>query len=253
MRQLRTLLPYMWRYRRGLALGMGALILKDVAAASIPLLIRVSIDSLTKASALRSILVFAVLLIAISALKGFFQYWMRVILIGISRDAEYDLRNDLFRHMVKLSPDFYARVRTGDIMARATNDLNAVRMMLGPGLMYWTETMLTFVLAVGIMAWADWPLTLAAMIPAPVVSLVVILFGRMIHTRFEQIQKMFSDISSRVQENLAGVRVVRAYVQEDAELQNFERLNSKYVTRNISLARASGMFMPLLQALIGIA
>jgi ATP-binding cassette subfamily B protein len=113
--------------------------------------------------------------------------------------------------------------------------------------------MLTFILAVGVMAWVDWPLTLVALIPAPLVSLVVVLFGRMIHTRFEQIQGMFSDISSRVQENLAGVRVVRAYVQEEAELKNFDRLNREYVSRNISLARASGMFMPLLQCLIGVA
>jgi ATP-binding cassette subfamily B multidrug efflux pump len=252
MGQLRTLLPYMWRYRRGLALGMGALILKDVAAASIPLLIRVSIDSLTKASALRSILVFAVLLIAISALKGFFQYWMRVILIGISRDAEYDLRNDLFRHMVKLSPDFYARVRTGDIMARATNDLNAVRMMLGPGIMYWTETSLTFALAIAVMAYIDWRLALLAILPAPLVSLAVIFFGRIIHERFEVIQAMFADISSRVQENLAGVRMIRAYVQEEPEMKRFATLNRAYIAQNVRLVRISGLFQPLLEALIGL-
>ena len=113
-----------------------------------------------------------------------------------------------------MSWDFYARFRTGDIMARATNDLNAVRMMLGPGIMYWTETMLTLVLAVGVMAWVDWPLALVALAPAPVVSFVVVMFGRYIHDRFERIQAMFSDISSRVQENLSGVRVIRAYMQE---------------------------------------
>ena len=139
---------------------------------------------------------------------------MRVIIIGISRDVEFDLRNDLFGRLVSLSWDFYGKYRTGDIMARSTNDLNAVRMMLGPGIMYWTETMLTLILAVGVMAWVDWPLALMALAPAPIVSFVVIVFGRMIHARFERIQKMFSDISSRVQENLAGVRVIRAYVQE---------------------------------------
>ncbi len=231
---------------------MGALIVKDIAAAIQPLIFGSGMDSLARGFALSKVLWLTVFLVVLSAFKGIFQYWMRVILIGMSRDIEFDLRNDLFDHLVTLSSDFYSRYRTGDIMARATNDLNAVRMMLGPGVMYWTETMLTFVLAVSVMAWVDWRLTLIAIIPAPVVSIVVILFGRMIHTRFEQIQKLFSDISSRVQENLAGVRVIRAYVQEDSELMNFDRLNQDYVRRNISLARASGMFMPLLQALIGL-
>jgi ATP-binding cassette subfamily B protein len=251
-RSLQKLWPYLWRYRRGLFLGMGALIVKDIAAALQPLVLAGGIDSLTRGFALSKVLWLAALLVGLSAFKGIFQYWMRVILIGMSRDIEFDLRNHLFEHLVTLSSDFYSRYRTGDIMARATNDLNAVRMMLGPGLMYWTETMLTFILATAVMAWVDWPLTLTSLIPAPVVSLVVVVFGRMIHTRFEKIQGMFSDISSRVQENLAGVRVIRAYVQEDAEVKIFDRLNREYVTRNISLARASGMFMPLLQMLIGI-
>ncbi|HZN26353.1 MAG TPA: ABC transporter ATP-binding protein [Burkholderiales bacterium] len=245
--------PYLWRYRSGLFLGIGALILKDLFQAAQPIIIGSAVDSLTRQFSMSKLLWFAVALVALSALKGLFQYWMRVILIGISRDIEYDLRNDLFRHLVTLSWDFYARFRTGDIMARATNDLNAVRMMLGPGVMYWTETMLTLILSVGVMAWVDWPLALITLAPAPVVSFVVVIFGRMIHTRFETIQKMFSDISSRVQENLSGVRVIRAYVQEPAELRQFETLNREYIRENIGLARAQGMFMPVLQALIGMA
>jgi ATP-binding cassette subfamily B protein len=243
--------PYLWRYRRGVALGMAALILKDVASALQPLVIGAGVDSLTRGFTLSKVGIFAATLIALSAVKGIFQYWMRVILIGTSRDIEYDLRNDLFRHLITLSWNFYGRFRTGDIMARATNDLNAVRMMLGPGLMYWTETMFTLIIVVAVMAWVDLPLTLVALAPAPLVSGVVIFFGRRIHARFEEIQKMFSDISSRVQENIAGVRVVRAYVQEQAELDRFERLNRDYIRENIRLARISGMFMPLLQALIG--
>jgi ATP-binding cassette subfamily B protein len=248
----RRLWPYLWRYRGGLGLGLAALVLKDVAGAALPLLIRSGIDSLTHGFSMKTLLGICALLVGISALKGFFQYWMRVILIGISRDIEYDLRNDLFSHLVSLSSDFYSRMRTGDIMARATNDLNAVRMMLGPGVMYWTETSLTFVLAVGIMLWVDWPLALVGLLPAPLVSLAVVYFGRIIHDRFERIQAMFSDISSRVQENLAGVRVVRAYVQEEAELRQFEQLNRDYIAQNLSLARTSSMFMPLLQGLIGV-
>jgi ATP-binding cassette, subfamily B, multidrug efflux pump len=247
-----VLAPYMWRYRGGMLLGFGALILKDIFAAAQPLVIGAAIDSLTRGFAYDKVLKFAALLATLSAIKGVFQYWMRVIIIGISRDVEFDLRNDLFTRLVTLSGDFYGKYRTGDIMARSTNDLNAVRMMLGPGVMYWTETMLTLVLAVGIMAWVDWPLALVAVAPAPIVSFVVVVFGRMIHTRFERIQKMFSDISSRVQENLAGVRVIRAYVQEKAEIDRFEHLNREFVGENIKLARAQGMFMPVLQALVGL-
>lgn len=248
----RTLWPYMWRYRRGLGLGIGALILKDIAAAALPLVIRQAVDAMTSGLRLRTVLVFAAALVGISLVKSVFQYWMRVILIGISRDVEYDLRNDLFRHLVILSADFYGKRRTGDLMARATNDLNAVRMMLGPGVMYWTETSLTFVLAIAIMLGMDWRLTVLSILPAPLVSLAVILFGRRIHERFERIQSMFSDISSRVQENLSGVRMIRAYVQEQPELERFEELNRSYIRQNIRLARISGLFQPLLEALIGV-
>lgn len=231
---------------------MGALATKDLFAAAQPLLIGWGVDSLTRGFRIEIVLWFAAGLIVLSAVKGLFQYWMRVILIGLSRDIEYDLRNDLFTRLLTLSPEFYTRLRTGDIMARATNDLNAVRMMAGPGVMYWTETSLTFVLGITILMAVDWKLTLAALLPAPFVSLAVVAFGRRIHDRFERIQKMFSDISSRVQENLAGVRVIRAYVQEEAEIRVFERLNRDYIAQNIRLARISGLFMPLLQALIGL-
>jgi ATP-binding cassette subfamily B multidrug efflux pump len=248
----RRLRPYLWRYRRSLALGFGALLVKDVCGAALPLLIKAAVDSLSKNVEVRAALIFCVYLIGLSVVKGFFQYWMRVILIGASRDIEYDLRNDLFDHLASLSPDFYSRMRTGDILARSTNDLNAVRMMLGPGIMYWVETSMTFLLAMAVMLSTDWRLALLAILPAPVVTFLVIYFGRIIHERFERIQSMFSDISSRVQETLTGVRVIRAYVQEDPELRRFEQLNREYIAHNLSLARISALFMPLLQALIGI-
>jgi ATP-binding cassette, subfamily B, multidrug efflux pump len=248
----KTVAPHLWRYRRGLALGMGSLLLKDIISASLPLVIRAGVDSVTSGFKIEIVVKFAVILAGLSLLKGIFQYWMRVILIGISRDIEFDLRNQLFSHLVKLSADFYARYRTGDIMARSTNDLNAVRMMLGPGIMYWTETMITAALSIAVMMSVDWRLTLVCLVPAPLVSIAVMLFGKRIHDRFEVIQKMFSDISSRVQENLSGVRVIRAYAQENAELHKFELLNQDYVGQNIRLARLSALFMPLLQALISL-
>jgi ATP-binding cassette subfamily B multidrug efflux pump len=249
---LKSAWPYLWKYRRSMALGMGALLLTDFLKAALPLAIRAGIDSLMQGFRLSLVFEFAALVVLISVVKGVFQYWMRVILIGLSRDIEFDLRNDLFSHIITLSQDFYAKYRTGDIMARATNDLNAVRMMLGPGIMYFTETFFTALFLIGVMARVDWRLTLFCLIPAPLISIAVVLFGRRIHDRFETIQKMFSDISSRVQENLSGVRVIRAYAQEQPEIRKFELLNQDYVAQNIGLARLSALFMPLLQALIGV-
>ncbi len=243
--------PYLWRYRRSLALGMGSLVLNDILKGALPLAIRSGVDSLARGFRMDRVFAFAGLLVLLSIGKGIFQYWMRVILIGLSRDIEYDLRNDLFSHLVTLSSDFYNRYRTGDIMARATNDLNAVRMMLGPGIMYFTDTLFTAICLLGVMVSVDWRLMLCCLLPAPLVSVAVVLFGRRIHDRFELIQKKFSDISSRVQENMSGVRVVRAYAQEKAELHKFEVLNQDYVFQNIRLARLSALFMPLLQGLIG--
>jgi ATP-binding cassette, subfamily B, multidrug efflux pump len=244
--------PYLWRYRRGFVLGFASLTMKDVLGAALPLAMRAAIDRLTRGGELRMVAAFCGLMILISAFKGLFQYWMRVTLIGISRDVEYDLRNDLFARLVTLDAEFYGRMRTGDILARATNDMNAVRMMLGPGVMYWCETSITLVLSIAVMLTVDWRLTLVALAPAPLITIAVMHFGRQIHGRFGVIQKMFADISSRVQENLTGVRVVRAYVQEQPELALFERVNRDYIDQNLRLAKISALFNALLTALIGI-
>jgi len=235
-----------------MAAGMLCLVIKDLAAAAQPLMIGNAVDALYRSHQGSLLAQYAAYLVGLSLVQGIFQFGMRVIIIGISRDIEYDLRNDMFPHLVSLSPDYYQRTRTGDIMARATNDLNAVRMMLGPGVMYWFETSLTFVLAVVIMARTDWRLAIFAVLPAPAVSFAVVFFGSRIHERFEKIQAMFSDISSRVQENLSGVRMIRAFVQEGAEMKRFEQLNRGYIAQNLKLVRLQGLFEPLLEALIGV-
>ncbi len=231
---------------------MGALALRGLFAATLPLVIRGGIDAVTEGRPLGVLLSFAGAMVAVNALKGLFQYWMRLILVGVSRDVEFDLRNEIFAKLTVLSGGFYAKHRTGDIMARSTNDLNQVRMMLGPGVMYWCETMFLFVCAVGVMLSVDWQLTLIALTPAPLVTFAVIYFGRIIHERFETIQGLFGDITSRVQENLNSVRLLRAFAQEEAELRKFEKLNRGYIEANVDLAWRTGMFMPLLQALIGL-
>jgi len=244
--------PYLKRYRRGLALGFGALIAKGLAATGMPLLIREGIDSLSGPAPFRDAMTFAAAMVGLAIVKGFFQYWMRIVLIGISRDVEFDLRADLFHKLTTLAPEFFVRQRTGDLMARATNDLNQVRMMLGPGVMYWFETMFQFVFAFAVMLTVDWKLTLISLAPAPLVSFVVIHFGRKIHERFEKIQDLFGGISSRVQENLSAVRLLRAFRQEDAEIRRFEAMNRDYIAANLDLAWKTGMFMPLLSGLIGL-
>jgi ATP-binding cassette subfamily B protein len=249
---IRFLWPYLRRRWRALALGFGALILKDLLGVMVPLVMRRGVDSLEAGGGWRVAAQFAGMLLAVSLAKGVFQYWMRRILIGVSRDVEYDLRNDIYWHLSTLSRDFYGRFATGDIMARATNDLNAVRMMAGPGLMYWTETSLTIVLAAMVMLSVDAPLTLAALAPAPVISLLVIFYGRRIHARFEQIQSVFSGISSRVQESISGMRVLRAYRQAGVEVETFAVLNRDYIHRNLELVRTTGIFEPLLHAMIGV-
>jgi ATP-binding cassette, subfamily B, multidrug efflux pump len=246
-----SLWPYANRYRRAFGFGLACLLMKDAIAVCGPFVLGRGIDAMKAGRGARTVAGFALLLLTVSLVKGIFQYGMRVILIGVSRDIEYDLRNDLFRHLVRLAPDFFARQRTGDIMARATNDLNAVRMMLGPGVMYWIETSLTFILAVSIMARLNWRLTLLAVMPAPLVSLAMIYFGQRIHERFERIQAKFSDISSRVQENLAGVRIVRAFAQENAEIRTFEILNHEFIDQNLRLVKLQGVLQPLIELLIG--
>jgi ATP-binding cassette, subfamily B, multidrug efflux pump len=233
-----------------MGLGLGALVLKDLLGAVAPLAIRAGVDSITTGFTWQRMLMFAAVMVAIALTKGLFQYWMRTLLIGVSRDIEYDLRRRLFGHLVTLDSGFFATYRIGDLMARATNDLNAVRMMVGPGIMYTLETGLTFVLVASILFWVDWKLTIVALAPAPLVSFAVIFFGSRIHARFQKIQALFSDISSRVQESLAGVRVVRAYTQEGPEMARFETLNRDYIAQNLRLTMLSGLFMPVLEALI---
>ena len=190
---------------------------------------------------------------AIFVVKGIFQFLTRWIVIGISRDVEFDLRNDLFAHLETLPHSYYQRNRTGDIMARATNDLNAVRNLLGPAVMYSANTIALTVFALSYMLKLSPKLTLFAFLPLPIASVIIQYFGRRIHERFERIQAMFSDISARAQENFSGARVIRAYVQEQAEINAFETANREYIRRSLGLVRLMGMLWPTLELMLGAA
>jgi ATP-binding cassette, subfamily B, multidrug efflux pump len=196
--------------------------------------------------------VFCIALVAICTAQGVFSYWTRQILIGLSRDIEFDLRNDLLTKLVQMEPEFYVRNRTGELMSRCTNDLNAVRMVLGPGIMYSANTMATMVLAVILMFWISTTLSVYVLLPVPVVAVSVWLFGRQIHALYGKIQASLAVLSAKAQENLAGVRVVRAYGQEEAEIRGFDAPNKEYINRNLRLIYFWSMFMPLLQMLFGL-
>ena len=250
--QLRTLFPYLIRYRWRYGAGFGALVLKNATAAAIPLVIRFMIDYLAESFTMQLLFQLAGLLLILALLKGVFQYWMRWTLIGISRDIEYDINNDLFGHLMRLPQRFFNSYRTGDLMSRATNDMNAVRLLVGPGIMYTADVVLTFVAVLAVMSSTDWRLTCFVFLPIPLVSFTVSYFGRRIHDRFQHVQEKFSDVSSMVQESLGSVRIVRAYAEEEGEVRRFEELNQEYLGQNLKLIRLWGKFYPLLELLVGL-
>src|SRR5438105_2274912 len=257
-KSLLPLLPYFKKYRRSYVVGALCVFLTNGIWILFAQVIRLAVDDLKQATTNHTTLhhhlsTYALLLLAVAVTKGIFQYLTRWIVIGVSREIEFDLRNDLFQHLERLSYSFYQRTRTGDIMARATNDLNAVRMLLGPAIMYSANTIVFTVAALIFMIAISPRLTLYTFLPLPIASIVIQYFGHRIHERFERIQAMFSDISARVQENLSGVRVVRAYVQEKPETERFEEDNQEYIERSLKLVRLMGMLWPTLELMLGFA
>ena len=250
--QLRYLRPFFRRYRRRLALGIAAIFLSVAIGMAAPLLVGWAVDALRAELSGRALALYGGILVAIAAVRGIFTYLQRMVLVTMSRNIEYDLRNGYFAKLEELPPAFFHEYATGDLMARATNDLSAVRMLCGPAIMYSSNTVFTAAGALAFMAAIHWPLTLLSLATMPLVALATHRFGSRIHTLFERVQESFSDLSTRVQENLAGVRVVRAYAQEGAEVEAFRRLNDDYVERNRRLIRWNAAFNPTLQALVGI-
>ena len=251
-RNLRPLLPYLKRYRWGYALGTVCVFLNNGIWILFPQVIRRAINDLQLGVTRQKLLTHALLLLAVAVTHGIFQFLTRWVVIGISRDIEFDLRNDLFQHLELLPNAYYQRNRTGDIMARATNDLSAVRLLLGPAIMYSANTLVFTVGALAFMMAISPKLTLYAFLPLPIASVVVQYFGRRIHERFERIQAMFADISARAQENFSGARVIRAYVQEEAEIRAFENANREYIRRSLKLVRLMGMLWPTLEFMLGV-
>jgi ATP-binding cassette, subfamily B, multidrug efflux pump len=252
-KRLRPLLPYVKRYRWGYVGGTVCVFLTNGVWILFPLVLGHAADDLKSGVTGRKLLLYAGLLLAIAAIKGTFQFLTRWVVIGISRDIEFDLRNDLFAHLESLSYSYYQRHRTGDIMARATNDLSAVRNLLGPAIMYTANTIVLTAGALAFMVSISPRLTIETFLPLPLASILIQYFGRQIHDRFEKIQAMFSDISARAQENFSGARLIRAYVQEEAEIKTFEADNHEYIRRSLGLVRLMGMLWPTLELMLGCA
>ena len=279
-RNLRGLLPYLGRYKGAIALGFLTLFLMGLIGSIVPLTTGIITDTLAgsqhpfeqamhgstdvaplnwlsnlvpyyQPNSRRTVLIYVLILVACIVVKGIMSFGTRWILIGISRDIEFDIRNDLLDRLLVMEPEFYVRNRTGELMSRATNDLNSVRMVLGPGIMYSGTTIVTMVVSISVMIILSKSLTLWVLLPAPVVAVAVWYFGKIIHELYESIQAALATLSAKVQENLAGVRVVRAYTQEEAEVKGFDEPNRDYVAKNVRLIRTWSMFMPSLQAMIG--
>jgi ATP-binding cassette, subfamily B, multidrug efflux pump len=279
-KNLRGLLPYLAKYKGAIAFGFLTLVLMSLIGSIIPLATGVITDTLAGSSrpfelathgaadvtplnwlsnlvpyyqphSRQTLLIYVLLLVACITVKGIMSFATRWILIGISRDIEFDIRNDLLNHLLVMEPEFYVRNRTGELMSRATNDLNSVRMVLGPGIMYSGTTICTMVVSISVMLILSKSLTLWVLLPTPIVVVSVWYFGKIIHELYETIQAALATLSAKVQENLSGVRVVRAYTQEQAEIKGFDEPNRDYVAKNVRLIRTWSMFMPSLQAMIG--
>ncbi|CAN5410255.1 ABC transporter ATP-binding protein [soil metagenome] len=248
---LRRLLPYVVRYRRSFTLGLTCVVVTTAIQLLSPWILKFAIDDLIVGLSRGKLAMYAGLLVGIACVGGVFRFLMRRIMIGASRDIEYDIRNDFFAHLQRMPLGYYQAGRTGDLMSRATNDLNAVRMMVGPAIMYSASTVIVFVVAIVLMVSINPWLSLMALLPLPLVSISVKYFGAAIHHRFEAIQAQLSDISAIVQESLAGVRVVRAYTREAHEIERFRVSNEEYVRRNRGLIQLQGLYYPSMTLFLG--
>jgi ATP-binding cassette subfamily B multidrug efflux pump len=248
----RRLLGYVLRYRRAFFLGFLCVIATATVSLVAPWVLKYAVDDLAAGVDSGKVWLYGLAILMLAAVGGVFRFIMRRIIIGASRDVEYDLRNDFFAHLQTLDLAYFQQHRTGDLMSRATSDLNAIRMMIGPAVMYSATTGLTFIVATAVMISIDPWLTLYSLVPLPFVSISVAVFGNVIHRRFEAVQEQLSEISANTQETLAGVRVVRAYGQEPHEIERFKAANDEYVERNKGLIHIQAMYYPIMSFLMGL-
>ncbi len=252
MKDLRRLIPFFGPYRWQVLAGLVLVVVSTAITSVIPWLLRQGIDAMGKGAPTRVIWMVAAAIVGTSLVAGVMRYEMRSLMNGVSRWIEYDLRNDLFAHLETLDASYFARTRTGDLMARLTNDLGAVRMAAGPAIMYLVNTIASGIFALAFMLRIDPVLTALALLPMLALPIMTVRMGSAIHTRFDAVQEHFSTLTTHAQENLTGARIVRAYRQEAAEIERFGKLNEEYLVRNMSLVRLYGTMHPLFSLLAGL-
>ncbi len=252
MKSLLRLNPYLWRYRRELLAGLVCILLTNFFMMSAPKFVGRAIDTMNGSFTSSDVLHYVLLALLCSALSGVFMFLVRQFIIVASRKIEYDLKNDFYAHLQRLSPQFFRQSNTGDLMSRATNDLNAVRNYLGPGIMYSLNTLFRLIFALSAMLTVSPMLTLFALLPAPVLSYLVYRMGKAIHEQSQTLQAKYGELSTKVQENLAGIRVVKAYAREESDTAAFAALNREYYDQNLKLARLQALFYPSMSALLGL-
>jgi ATP-binding cassette subfamily B multidrug efflux pump len=256
MKSLLRLKPYLWKYRRTLLLGLLTVVGSNLFSVVQPLFIGNAIDSLkhgleTQTLISSELLMYAGLIVGFTLVSGFFTFLTRQTIIVVSRHIEFDLRNDFLSHIQRLPLSYFQNTPTGDLMAHATNDIGAVRNTLGPGIMYPTDTIMTFTLVLTLMLYKDWSLTLLALIPLPLVSIVVYKLSQLVNKKFEERQEKYSELTTRAQENLSGIRIVKAYVREAYEIGLFRNLSWEYLKKNLKLAQVQSIMWPLMFLLVG--
>ncbi len=250
MHELFRLKPYFFKYRYRILLGIAALVIVDILQLLIPRVLKQAIDRLALGQAtVRSLVGYAALVLVIALGVAFFRFFWRVFIIGSSRRIERELRTDLYNHITTLDVGTFDVIKTGDLMAHATNDINAVRMAIGFGLVVLTDIVILGCMALAMMISINPRLTLLAMIPFPFITFISTRFGRIIHRRFEKVQQLFSALTERVRENLAGIRVIKIFVQEETEIRHFHELSRDYIQKNLSLVRVWGLFFPAIFSL----
>ena len=252
-KELIRLKPYLRPHRGRLSVGFLCILLTNSFLLATPLVMGYAVDRLKESVTREKLAYYGALIIGLAVCEGIFRFFMRRLIIGVSRDIEYAIRNDIFRHLERLPMSFYQKNKTGDLMSRVTNDLSNVRMLFGPGIMYTANTIIVALFAIILMLRINWHMTLLALLPLPAVSFSVRHFGQRIHELTEQSQAKLADLSARVQESMAGIRVVKAFVQENHEIAEFEQSNESLVAKNRELIRVQSVFYPSMELMIGFA
>ena len=251
MKNLLTLTKYFARYKKKLFLGFLFIVLSNAGSVYIPLLMKDAINELQANIATHVLLRYALLIVGASLFAGIFRFLIRETIIVVSREIEYDLRYDFWNHIQQLPLRYFQNNSTGNIMAHATNDINAVRMFLGPAVMYSVDTSVRLLIVIFIMFSLNTTLTIYSLLPLPILSFLVYKVGKIIHEKFTLIQEKFADLTTKAQENFSGIRVIKSYVREESEINSFKKLSREFLTRNMDMIRIQAFFQPILFLITG--